>query len=137
MSDIAKGILSGGWSLVAGWILPSAINALIFGFLVLPSLHGISIVSHLSGSGVSERSFAVFGVAVVGGLTLSALQAPLYRVLEGYLWPFGIARLRQSHHVRAKHLLQDRLDAIHLRALDSRSQLEKAGGKTETSNAVS
>ena len=46
-------------------------------------------------------------------------------MLEGYLWLFGIARLRQSHHVRAKHLLQDRLDAIHLRALDSRSQLEK------------
>jgi hypothetical protein len=112
MSDIAKGILSGGWALVAGWILPTAINALVFGFFVLPSLHAISIAGRLSRASVTERSLAVLGVAVVAGLALSALQSPLYRALEGYLWPAGLARESRNRQLRAKHLLQDRLDAL-------------------------
>ena len=129
MNDIAKGILSGGWSLVAGWILPTAINALVFGFFVLPSLYGVSIIGNFSHSGAQERSLVVLGVAVVGGLTFSALQAPLYRVLEGYLWPGAIARKRRERQLRAKHLLQDRLDAIRLRALDGQSRLENPADK--------
>src|SRR5262245_5152974 len=97
----------------------------MLGFFVLPSLHAVSIFGNFYHSGAQERSLVVLGVAVVGGLTFSALQAPLYRVLEGYLWPGGIARKRRERQLRAKHLLQDRLDAIRLRTLDYESRLEK------------
>jgi hypothetical protein len=129
VSDIAKGILSGGWSLVAGWILPTAINALVFGFFILSSLHKISIVGNVSHAGPTGRSLAVLAVAVVGGLTLNALQAPLYRVLEGYLWPAGIARKRREQQLRAKRFLQDRLEAIRLRTLNEQSRLEDPDDK--------
>jgi len=119
MSDIAKGILSGGWSLVAGWILPTAINVLMFWFLVLPSLHSVSAADHLSHASATERSLTVFAIAVVIGLVLSALQTPLYRILEGYLlWPGQIARKRIDRQRNRKHLIQDRLDFIRLSLAD-------------------
>jgi hypothetical protein len=129
VSDIAKGILSGGWLLVAGWILPTAINVLVFGFFVLPSLHAIAIFGSISNAGVTERSLAILGVAVVAGLVLNALQAPLYRILEGYLWPAGAARKMRNRQLRAKHILEGRLEGIRLRALEAKSRLEKPEDK--------
>jgi hypothetical protein len=129
VSDIAKGILSGGWSLVAGWILPTAINALIFGLFVLPSLHAVSVFNNLSRSGLPERSLVILGVAVIGGLVLSALQVPLYRVLEGYVWPAAIARESRNRQLRMKRILQDRLDGIRLRTLNDKSRLEQSEDK--------
>lgn len=130
MSDIAKGILGGGWSLVAGWILPCAINVLIFGFCILPSLHGIRLASELSGASVSERSLAGLGAAVVIGLTLSALQGPLFRVLEGYLiWPDRLARRNRARQLRRKRQLTDRLELIRLRALEAAGRLTRKEDK--------
>ena len=125
MNDLVKGILAGGWSLVAGWILPTAINTLIVGFFVLPSLQDVSMISDLAKSGVAERALAVIVAAIVCGLILNALQVPLYRVLEGYLWPAGIARRRQAYYVRLKHRLQDRLEVIRLQNLNDRSRLKE------------
>ena len=66
---------------------------------------------------------------MVGGLVLSALQVPLYRVLEGYLWPAAIAREMRNRQLRAKHHLQDRLDAIRLRTLNDQARLERSEDK--------
>jgi hypothetical protein len=118
MTDIAKGILAGGWLLVTGWILPTAINALLFGFLVLPSLYGIAIAHDLGKASVANKTIAVVAVALVIGLLLNALQTPLYRVLEGYLWPGRVARKRRAHFLKKKHMLQKRLEAIYYRMQD-------------------
>jgi hypothetical protein len=127
MNDIAKGILAGGWSLVAGWILPTAINALVFAFFVLPSLYAIPMAHHLGKASVQDKTLAVLAVAVVGGLVLSALQTPLYRVLEGYLlWPAPIARRRRKHYVNSKRILQKRLDVIYYRMLENPTPEDKA-----------
>jgi hypothetical protein len=126
MNDIAKGILTGGWSLVAGWILPTAINALVFGFFILPSLYSISLARHLGHASAQDQTLAVLAVAAVGGLVLSALQTPLYRVLEGYLlWPARIARKRREHYVNSMSILQKRLDAIYFRSLDDPAPEDK------------
>ena len=118
MSDIAKGILAGGWSLVAGWILPTAVNALVFGFFVLPSLRGVPVVGSVEQAKAPSQALAVLATAVVGGLVLSALQTPLYRLLEGYLlWPPAVAVKRRNHYVSAKNLMEKRLDAIDFRNL--------------------
>jgi hypothetical protein len=124
MSDIAKGILGGGWSLVAGWILPTAINVLLFGLFVLPSLHGDRLASYLSETGVGGKSLVVLGASVVAGLTLSALQTPLYRVLEGYLlWPRWLARKGLGRQLRRKSCLKNRVEAIRLRTRESGNRL--------------
>jgi hypothetical protein len=118
MNDIAKGILTGGWSLVAGWILPTAINVLVFGFFVLPSLYAIPVAHSLGHASVQDQTLVLLTVAVVGGLVLNALQTPLYRVLEGYLlWPGPIARKRRKHFVNSKRITRKRLDAIYYRML--------------------
>jgi hypothetical protein len=115
VSDIAKGILAGGWSLVAGWILPTAVNVLVFGFFVLPSLRGVAVVGSLGQANAASKTLAVLATAVVAGLVLSALQTPLYRLLEGYLlWPPAIAAKRREHYVKTKHLMQKRLWAVNL-----------------------
>ena len=130
MTDIAKSILGGGWSLVAGWILPTAINVLVFGFFVLPSLDSIKIASELSRASVGERSFAVLGASVVIGLTLNAVQVPLYRFLEGYLlWPRWLAKLSRGHQLRRKKLLNDRLELIRLGTLEADHRLVKLEDK--------
>jgi hypothetical protein len=113
VNDIAKGVLGGGWSLVAGWILPTAINVLLAWFFVLPSLHELSPITTLSRATAGEQSLAVLSAAVIIGLTLSALQTRLYRVLEGYwLWPLGIASKRQGSQLKAKKRLEKRVEAI-------------------------
>jgi hypothetical protein len=124
VNDIAKGILGGGWSLVAGWILPTTINVLLFGFLVLPSVHRGPLVDDVLRASATQQSFVAFGGSVVIGLVLSALQTPLYRLLEGYLlWPAALAQKSRSRQLRRKKLLEDRLEAIHLRSLQLQGNL--------------
>jgi hypothetical protein len=113
LSDIAKGILGGGWSLIAGWILPTAINLILLFTLILPSMHGIKIADTIRHDSVTEGSLVLLAASVVIGLTLNALQTPLYRVLEGYLlWPPGLARLRRKHHLSAKAALAVRIKIL-------------------------
>jgi hypothetical protein len=119
VSDIAKSILGGGWSLVAGWILPTALNVILFAILVLPSLRDISLAGEITRASVEQRSLVALGTAVVLGLTLSALQVPLYRVLEGYLfWPRRMASWSRDRQLRTKKLLAGRRDWLRLRALE-------------------
>ncbi len=124
MSDIAKSILGGGWSLVAGWILPTAVNVFLFGIFVLPSLRGISLADELSKTSIGQRSLVALAVSVVIGLILSALQVPLYRMLEGYLfWPQWLASKSRARQVRSKELLSGRREWIRLRALEAKGSL--------------
>lgn len=112
MSDIARGILGGGWSLVAGWVLPTAINLLLLFALILPSMHGIKIADSIRQQSIAQGSLLLLGASVVIGLTLNALQTPLYRVLEGYLfWPPGLVRLRRRRHLRVKAALAVRVES--------------------------
>jgi hypothetical protein len=113
LSDIAKGILAGGWSLIAGWILPAAINLLLLYALVLPSMHGTKIIDSVLNESIAQRSLILFVASVVIGLMLNALQTPLYRFLEGYLlWPPGLVKVRRNYHLDKKSKLADQIDAL-------------------------
>lgn len=87
MIDIAKGVLAGGWALLVGWLLPTAINVTLFIVLVIPSMQG----KDYSAKAVEDAAgdaWIIIGVVIMIGLLLNALQTPLYRILEGYLfWP--------------------------------------------------
>lgn len=120
MTAIVTSLLGGGWALVAGWILPTALNSLLFAFLVLPALRGVSGVHTVLTASRPEQALALLVTAVVAGLVLSALQTPLYRVLEGYNWPAGLRRRRIGVHQRVR----SRLDTeLRLAQLTRREQL--------------
>ena len=83
MSEIVKGLVEGGWALLVGWILPAALDVLLFVLVVYPSVKNTPPFSSLPADEIS----LVFA-AVVVGVVISALKTPLYRILEGYiLWP--------------------------------------------------
>jgi hypothetical protein len=107
MTAIVTSLLGGGWELVAGWILPTALNSLFFAFLVLPALRGVPGFHAALAASHPAQALVLLVTAVVGGLVLSAFQTPLYRVLEGYNWPAG-ARLRRTEAHRRARLRLDR-----------------------------
>jgi hypothetical protein len=127
MTDIAKGILGGGWSLVAGWIVPTALNMLVFTFLVLPYASSVPLTDRLATSSAANQSLVLLGAAAVLGLALNALQVPLFRLLEGYLgwpgWAFVEGRRRQLDK-RAR--LRGRLDALRLATADPPGAADEA-----------
>ncbi|MFI1645539.1 hypothetical protein ACH4XT_01125 [Streptomyces avidinii] len=96
----------------------------LFVVAVWPSLRRTDWSPTLWSAGVTSLSVGVLSVSVLLGLALSALQNPLYRVLEGYvLWPsaltaYGCARRRQ-----AKRDLQDRLMLIRLERQEAEDRL--------------
>jgi hypothetical protein len=114
MTAIVTSLLGGGWELVAGWILPTALNSLLFAFLVLPALRGVPAFHAVLAASHPAQALILLAAAVVGGLVLSALQTPLYRLLEGYSWPGPVRRRRIEHYKAAKRLLDQRLQLARL-----------------------
>lgn len=123
MTGILQGALGGGRALLVGWILPSLINVLIFGFVVAPKL------SRFGALGAEAARAAIFGLVTTAvlGLVLAALQTPLYRILEGYLgWPHWLAQARRRRQLARKHLLRNRVDAAALAGQERAGRLPDA-----------
>jgi hypothetical protein len=127
MSEIVKGVLGGGWALLVGWLVPTAVNVLLV-VMIVPQLGGSpSTVELLSADG-SRHAVLALAVAVLAGLVLAAIQTPLYRILEGYLaWPSWLFAAGQRRMLRDKHLLADRLQAAELLDAERDGTLDQAG----------
>ena len=129
MSDIVKGIIGGGWPLLIGWILPAALNVLVFVFVVLPGA-GLA-----GGRGISQDGLVVATVAVVVGLLLAAVQTPLYRLLEGYVgwrpldgeprgWrPSAVLERWRRRQIERRQVLLGRVDLVELTQLEEADRL--------------
>ncbi|WP_331736577.1 hypothetical protein OG426_54835 (plasmid) [Streptomyces canus] len=125
MGDVAKGVLAGAWTLLVGWILPTAVNLAVCFFAVVPSLrHTVPFSRLWPTTGVNVTLLLLTG-AVVVGLVLNALQIPLYRILEGYLlWPAHVYTIACARRRQEKWDLQDRLRLLRLkRQLRARGRL--------------
>ena len=108
MADLVKGVLGTTWSLIVGWILPVFVSLQIINFLILPELAYTKFVADFVHQSSASQQLSFLAIAVVSGLVLAAIQAPLYRILEGYiLWPRKIA----DHRVRKHQARRRRLDA--------------------------
>lgn len=106
MGDIAKGVLGGGWTLVIGWILPTALNLAVFQVAIAPSLSRPGFLNLPQG----KTTVTLLVVAVLFGLVLNALQTPLYRLLEGYaLWPAPLYERGCTMQRRRRQRMADRL----------------------------
>jgi hypothetical protein len=109
MLDFAKSVTDGAWTLLIGWVFPSALNVLLFALVVLPSVEHVSPFTAVSGANANVATLAISAVTV--GLILGALQTPLYRMLEGYnlwwrwQWIFETGKRRQVNVARRLRLI--------------------------------
>ncbi|WP_329317911.1 hypothetical protein OIE77_42365 [Streptomyces sp. NBC_01715] len=125
MGDIAKGVFSGAWALLVGWIVPAALNLSVFVLAVVPTLQRDALVARLWPGPQLKVSLLLLVGSVLVGLVLHALQNSLYRILEGYvLWPNAAYRYGCRRQLRVKHGLRDR---IALLRLERRIQEGRAG----------
>ncbi|MFJ3310358.1 hypothetical protein ACIPSA_46705 [Streptomyces sp. NPDC086549] len=113
MGDIAKGAFSGAWSLLVGWILPTAVNLGVFLLCVWPTLRTTSYVTGTWPAQGPKSSLLLLTGSVLIGLVFFALRTALYRLLEGYLlWPSRLAAWSCGRHIRAKQVLKKRRSLI-------------------------
>ncbi|WP_432070860.1 hypothetical protein [Streptomyces sp. AA1529] len=128
MTDIAKGALGGAWTLLVGWILPTALNLAVVLFTVLPSLQELDIFERLLPETDGGMGLLLTMGSLLIGLVGNACQNPLYRLLEGYLlWPASAyaAGCRRNRRIRMQ--LADRLTVLRL----ERRQENQGGLSTE------
>ncbi|WP_438484839.1 hypothetical protein [Streptomyces sp. S186] len=124
MGDIAKSVLGGAWTVLVGWLLPTALNVSLFVVAVWPSLRPTGWSWKLWSTGLTPLSVEVLAVSVLLGLALSALQNPLYRVLEGYaLWPSALCAYGRARRRQAKQDLQDRITLLRLERQEQEDRL--------------
>jgi hypothetical protein len=122
MGDIAKGALGGAWTLLVGWVLPTALNLAVLTTTLLPSLRRVPPFAHVWGLAEGRGALAFLTASLMLGLVLNALQNPLYRILEGYLlWPSSAYAYGCRRHRAIRRCLADRLLLMRLerRAADA------------------
>ncbi|MGZ2358612.1 hypothetical protein LRE75_18220 [Streptomyces sp. 372A] len=128
MGDIAKGVLGGGWSLLVGWILPTAINLAILAITMGPSLRQVPVANQIFTASPGAKALLLLIASVLTGLILNALQVPLYRVLEGYLlWPARLYARRSRHHRKRRSELADELTRTRRARRAAAERVQSAG----------
>jgi hypothetical protein len=84
--DILRGAVGATSNYVFGWVIPLAFATVVFVFLVLQPA-GVQLSDSIL-SGDAALALVAFGIGTLaGGLILSALATPMYRILEGHSWP--------------------------------------------------
>jgi hypothetical protein len=131
MGDIAKSLLTGAWTLVVGWILPTALNTAVFLFAVAPSLPATGSIGHARHAMRSNTGLILLAASVLLGLALNAVQNPLYRVLEGYLlWPAKAYESGCTRHLQKHQDLKNRLTLMRLEGQQRTRHLSPAEART-------
>jgi len=125
MSDILKGLTSGGWSGIFAWVTPFAIATALFWFLVYFPMRDPPLSHLLWPLPAAQLSVVLFGIAAVAGLLASACSTPLYRLLEGYAWPAALRSPRAAAHRRKKEALTNRVKDGELKGWELGLLLEK------------
>jgi hypothetical protein len=125
MSDILKGLTSGGWSGVFAWVTPFAITITLFWFFVSFPMRAPPLSSLLWPLPGAQLSAALFGIAAVAGLLASASSTPLYRLLEGYAWPAALRDIRATAHRTKKAALAKKVNDGGLQGVELGLLLEK------------
>ena len=111
MSDLLKGLTSGGWGGFFAWIAPIVIVLSGFWWAVYLQLSHPPFYSTLGYLSASETCILLLVIATSLGVVASACSMPLYRILEGYLlWPSKLADRRAKRHCALKQTLQQKID---------------------------
>ena len=108
MKDLLSGLSAGGWGLLAGWIIPAAAAVALFAYVVLPDIP-CDFADDVGELTAAEQAAALTFTGVGVGFLLSALQVPLYRLLEGYLWPASWRVRAIERHTKRRAQLREQL----------------------------
>ena len=107
MADLLKS-LTGGWgpSLLA-WLFPSALFVGAFWLFIYPGIHDLEFITDIATLTTAEKVVVSGGSVVFLGLALMFLSTPLYRLLEGYLWPKILRDLGVERQSKKKRKLKE------------------------------
>ena len=112
MSALLSGLLSGGWPFLVGWVFPSALSFAVFTLLARSGAEEVAVLEDLAELSTAAEAVVLPAVALALGLLLSALQAPLYRILEGYYLPRSMKRKWAKRQLDKRQVDQDELDRL-------------------------
>lgn len=86
MVDVLSGLVGSGPAFVFAWVFPSGVATALFVVTVIKPL-GLDGRLGIAGLDPAGQALALGLTATAIGLVMNALSMPLYRLLEGYLWP--------------------------------------------------
>jgi hypothetical protein len=110
VTALLSGLGAGGWGFVAGWLVPSIIAVGLGGYFVVPNLP-FGLAAEVGAMDSVKQALVLPLVAAAVAVVLNGLQTPLYRVLEGYVWPERIRDRRIRHHRKARFSAQRTVEA--------------------------
>jgi hypothetical protein len=100
MSEILKNL----WAKLYAWAVPSALALGVYYFFVYPKT---TLGHEWFGKATDAEKIAIFvALTAVIALILDASSQPLYRVLEGYLWPEFLQNWGTMRQLKRKQALQ-------------------------------
>jgi hypothetical protein len=110
VKDVLSAITGGGWSFLVGWVFPCAIFVALAAFFLFPPLDHLAVAKDIMELGTTQRTLLLAFISVALGVLLSAIQTPLYRLLEGYYWPTRIRRPRTEKYLSQKRDLKSKVE---------------------------
>jgi hypothetical protein len=142
VADILKGLIGGsGPTFLIAWVFPSGIAltvlyALDKGRLGIDTLLGTN-------AGPAEHALVLATAAAGVGLIMNALSTPMYRLLEGYLFPGAIQQPLIARERRRREAIEKRVETasgIGLSLLQERLQrfprIDEQTAPTRLGNAL-
>jgi hypothetical protein len=109
MTDLLSGVKSGG-QLLSAWVFPSAIAlAVLYLIALVPT--GLDVSLGLRGRPATDLASVLAVASSAIGLAMSALSTPLYRLLEGYLWPKRLQASATARQLKRRAVLQRLADS--------------------------
>lgn len=109
MADLLSGIKSGG-PLLSAWVFPSAVALAVLYFVALIPT-GLDATLGLRGLTTTDQALALAVASSAIGLAMSALSTPLYRLLEGYLWPKRLQAIATARQLKRRSALRRLADS--------------------------
>jgi hypothetical protein len=112
VSGLISGLASGGWPFLVGWVFPASLVLTLCTLLLDHSGGHLAIADAARTLSITDVTVLISFSAIALGLLLSALQTPLYRLLEGYYLSEATARRFSQRHLarrnKLKHALEQR-----------------------------
>lgn len=107
MADILSGLVGSGPAFIFAWVFPSGVATALFVITVLRPL-GLDGRLGIASLDPAGQALALGLAATAIGLVMNALSAPLYRLLEGYLWWPASLRRWGTNRARRRRAELDR-----------------------------
>lgn len=113
MGDLLKTAV-GKFAYLVAWLLAAAITLGAAAIWLLPLAFQLGLMRPVQSLDRTAQTLLLIAVVILAAFTLAAIQTPLYRVLEGYVWfyPRWLKRRLQLRHIHRRNSLQSKRDEL-------------------------